>query len=214
MEAMVKAPLRLGGSILVALLVACFITPPALAAKKIPNARLSKGVYTSVGGAYSFRVPAPSGPGSWSEERQLTPETHGVYFGDDFGRGFFILLTDNRRAKLTLDSIAAEYQVGEGLREKSFVTTARGAELRLAGVMKGESPLVARKKIAGKWVDERLDMIQAQSLFLHGQNIYQVTAVMTMLSGHPHTEAEIMDQAKERLTLALEGLEIPKASEP
>jgi hypothetical protein len=81
--------------------------------------------------------------------------------------------------------------------------------------MKGGSPLVARKRIAGKWVDERLDMIQAQSLFLHGQNIFQVTVAMTMLSGQPHTEAEIMGQAKERLALALEGLELrPQPSKP
>lgn len=206
--------LRSVASFLVILLLACCFAPSALAAKKIPKARLAKGVYTSPGGVYSVKVPPLLEPGSWNEERQMTPESHGAYFGDDMGRGFFILLTDNRKAKLTLDSIATEYQVGEALREKVFVTTPRGTELRLTGVIKGGSPLVSRTKNEGKWVEERLDMIQAQSLFLYGENIFQVTVAATMLKGSPRTEAEVIDSAKKQLDLALEGLELRPSAGP
>ena len=200
--------LRSGASFLVVLLLACCLAPSALAAKKIPKARLAKGVYTSPGGVYRVKVPPLLEPGSWNEERQMSPETQGVYFGDDMGRAFFLLLTDNRKTKLTLDSIATGYQVGEGLREKTFVTTPRGTELRLTSIIKGGSPLVSRTKNEGKWMEERLDMIQAGSLFLHGENIFQVVVATTMLKSSPRTEAEVMSDAKQRLDLALEGLEL------
>jgi len=203
-----NSALRSITSFLVVLVLACGGASSGLAAKKIPKARLAKGVYTSPGRVYSIKVPALLEPGSWNEERQTTPETQGAFFGDDMGRGFFILLTDNRGAKLTLDSIATEYQVGEGLREKAFVTTPRGTELRLAGIVKGGSPLVSRTKHDGKWVEERLDKVFAQSLFLYGENILQITMATTTLKGDTRTEPELMDDAKKRLDLALEGLEL------
>jgi hypothetical protein len=44
------------------------------------------------------------------------------------------------------------------------------------GACRGESPLVTRTKQDGKWVEEPLDMVQAWSLFLHGDDVYMVCA--------------------------------------
>jgi len=66
----------------------------------------------------------------------------------------------------------------------------------------------SRTKHDGKWVEERLDKVFAQSLFLYGENILQITMATTTLKDDTRTEPELMDDAKKRLDLALEGLEL------
>ena len=181
----------------------------AIAAPKIPKSRLSNGVYTSPGGGYAVRVPTSSEWGGRAEEVQPGPQTHGVMFTDDFGHAFYILVTDNSKTEMSLDSIATEYSIGELLREKEFVKTTRGAELRLVGINKGGCPTVVRTKKDGKWVEEKEDAVEAWSLFLQGDNIFQVTAGVPLRPTEGLAEAQAVEAAKQGLHRLLEGLAIP-----
>ena len=199
---------RWGTSFLVVFMLTGGLLSATAAAPKIPKARLSNGVYTSPEGEYSVKIPSRLWPGSRSEERQTSPQTQGVFFADDFGHLFYILLTDNSKSKLTLQGIGAEYTVGELLREKEFVETERGTELRLVGINQGGSPVVKRTKKGRKWVEEKEDLIEAWSLFLHGEHIFQVTAGTPLRPSEGRSEAETIEDAKQRLAEFLEGLDI------
>jgi hypothetical protein len=192
------------------LLLASFLVPSVVSAERVPKSRLSKGVYTSPGGEYTVKVPELIG--AHIEERQTSLTTRGVFFADDFGKTHLILLTDNKDLKMTLDQVAADFTVGELLREKDFITTGRGRELRMAGVNRGGSPLVTHMKENGKKVEKANDLAEAWAIFLHGDYICQVTTGVTPLEGA--TEAQALARAKERLESFIAGLEFKDGSSP
>ena len=191
--------------------LACCLAPATFAAKdgpaKIPKARYSKGVYTAFDGKYTVKVPPMLEPGGHNEE-QRTAERSGVFFADDMGKAFFVLVTDNRKTAVTLDSIATEFTVGGDLKEKEFVETPRGRELRVAGIRRGESPIASQTKKDGKTVETQLDLVQATSLFLHGGDVFMVGAGVTILKDAHRTEGELIAEAKTRLNDALESMVI------
>jgi len=190
----------------VALLFSVLLVPSIATAEQVPKARLAKGIYTSPGGEYSVKVPELIGP--HIEERRISPVTTGVFFADDFGRTSYILLIDNRELKATLDDLSNEYVVGDLLREKSLTTTARGTELRLLGMNRGASPLVTRTKENGKTVERPNDLIEAWSIFLHGDHVYQAVAGVTPIEGMSETTAT--ERAKLALETLLGGLDLKK----
>ena len=178
----------------------------------VPSERLSGGAYVSPDGGYTVTLPPLIQPGARIEERQVSPVEHGVFFIDDFGNLYYVLRTDNAKANLTLERISDGFAVGEYLREKLYAATDRGNELRLLGINKGGSPIVARTREKGEWVERKNDQYEAWSIFIHDVHIYQVTAGVADL--RRRSEMEMFASAKKNLEEFLKGLTIkPKKVE-
>lgn len=175
----------------------------------IPKSRLKDGTYTSEDGGFELTVPALITPGARAEERQIKQGQMGVFFADDFGTLYYVMRTDNTPLGYDMDKIAAGYTIGDALREKQIVPTARGSELRLAAVLPGGSPIAQETKAKGKTTLLKLDLHQALSLFVAGSNIYEVAAGVT--ATHQEADAEMLDRAKQRLDAFLRGLRIKAA---
>jgi hypothetical protein len=199
--------------------------PPAIVSN-VPSTRLENGIYTSPDNEFSVRIPDLFQPGTRINERQINPATWGVFFVDDFGRIYTVLKSEMFGRELTIEEIATDFEVGELLHEKEFIETARGRELRLAGLSEGGSPLISRTMVDGQWVVTRNDLIEAWSVFLHGSTMYTVTVGITPLnfapemmrdgvlvrrsgddSAKPETEA-IIKNAKQRLDIFLGTLSL------
>ncbi len=188
---------------LIVVLGACGIIVPSIITN-IPSDRLSSETYTSPGGEYTVKIPPLLRPGTRIEERQINPLTNGVFFADDLGRAYIILISDNQETGFTLDTIAKDFQVGEFLREKEIIDTGHGPELRLVAINKGGSPLVTRTNVSGAWETKKNDLVEARTIFLHGNYIYDIGAGVTPL--HEESESKLMAMAARNLEQFLRGL--------
>jgi hypothetical protein len=177
-----------------------------LAETGIPKQRLRDGVYTSPGGEFTVNVPKwLIEPGVRAEERQTGPAAWGVFFADDLGKLFFVLWSDNTAANMTLEQITADIEVGERVRSKETVESARGPEIRVAGVEKNGSPLRGSTERDGKPTELPLDLVKASSLFLRGKLFYEVSVGVTRLHDD-QTDAMLLERAKKELEESLSGL--------
>ena len=168
------------------------------------DVRLKQGTYTSPDGVYMVKVPPLINPRV--EERQLSPTIQGVFFADDLGRVYIILKTDNSKTKETLEKIANSYPPSNRLRLREIVTTSRGQEFRLLAVIEGASPLISRTEKDGRTTENKNDLVEAISIFLHEDYIFDVTAGVTALGSK--SETAVLEDAKKRLDEFLGGLTI------
>lgn len=200
-----------------AILMLALVSGATLAKSKsnIPKERLSKGVYASPAGEFTLKAPERFSKelGMRAEERQTGPTSWGVFFINDFGQIFFVLWSDNDDKK-TLEQLTADIQVGGQVRSKEVVDTARGPEVRVAGVLANGSPMVASVERDGKRTDTPMDLVKTSSFFLHGKFFYEVTAGKTRLRDDMTDEVLLAD-ANEMLEGFLSGLTFPdmKASQ-
>jgi len=171
----------------------------------VPAARLSKETYTSPDGAFTLRVPPLVRPGMRVDERDVDASSRGVFFADDLGTVYYVMQFDNDRHATSLEEHAALYTMGEQGRETQFVETARGRELRVTGVHKGGSPLVAMTENGGQDAARRPDLAEAASIFEHAPFIYRVVVGISLVHEPSNTEAALSD-AKQRLQVFLDGL--------
>jgi hypothetical protein len=190
----------------VLLLSGCMGSMGAMQTSNVPAARLAKNTYTSQDGRYSVTLPPLVQPGMRIEERRLDETTTGVFFADDFGTAYYVLQNDDRARPISLEQHAEQYELGDQLMEKEFVETVRGRELRLVGNHVGASPIVTRTEEDGRWVERPNDLVEAWSVFKHGDCFYRVVAGVTPL--HERTAAASMSDAKQRLQAFLDGLVI------
>jgi hypothetical protein len=191
---------------LLVILAGCATLPSPSITTNVPSSRLTSNTYASPDGEYTVALPPLMKPGARIEERQISPVGHGIFFADDFGKAYYILRTDNTKTQFTIEQISDDFKVGELLREKQFVTTDQGKELRLVGINKGGSPIVSRTKENGEWVERKNDLYEAWSIFLHGIHIYQVTAGVTSIQ--KESETVLFDRGKINLEEFLKGLHI------
>ena len=176
----------------------------------IPKDRLDGVTYTSPDGSYQLAVPPLVTPGAKAEERQIGPGEAGVFFMDDLGTMYYVIRSDNRTAKQDLEKLAASLTINDVIREKQIISTARGSELRLAAYQPGASPMLAETKVKKKTVQTKLDFFKAESLFLSGDDMYDVCAAV---SGKPEDSVDQkLALAKERLQILLDGLRIKPAT--
>jgi hypothetical protein len=178
----------------------------------VPADRLKGNMYTSADGAFELSLPTLIMPGAKGEERQIGQGQQGVFFADDLGNMYYVIRTDNTQLKYDLNKIAEGYTISEALREKQIVPTARGSELRMAGVMPGSSPIAKETKVKQETVLQKLDLHQAMSLFVTDTDIYEVAAGVT--ATHQEADADMIARAKERLDAFLGGLRIKAAVPP
>jgi len=174
----------------------------------IPSSRLGSS-YASPGGEYTVQVPFLVKPGARIQEG-TDPLNQFVLFADDYGKQYRILSRDNQTGEVTFEQLESGLIIGESpfgpILEKEVVTTIRGQELRLLTVTENGSPLVSRSRVDGKTVERALDLVEAVSIFIHGDRVYTVSAGVTPLSGQP--EAADSVKAKENLETFLEGLSL------
>ncbi len=142
----------------------------------VPPNRLMDGRYVSPDGRFTLEVPRLVQSGMRVAERRTAPDTTGIFFADDFGTIYYLLRTDNREHRFTMEQLAEEYRAKDSIRESFLIETGRGRELRLAGVNEGGSPMVSRITKDGETVEKRNDQVEAWSVFIHGDELYQLTA--------------------------------------
>ena len=192
---------------IVALLAGCMgsLIPQT---SNVPSTRLGSS-YASPGGEYTVKVPFLVKPGARIQEG-TDPPNQFVVFADDFGTLYRILSRDNQTGEVTFEQLESGLRIGESpfgpIREKEVVTTIRGQELRFLALMEKGSPLVSRSTVDGKIVERALDLVEAVSIFIHGNRVYTVSAGVTPLSGQ--SEAAASAKAKENLETFLAGLSL------
>lgn len=174
----------------------------------VPSSRLGSS-YASPGGEYTVTVPYLVKPGARIQEG-TDPPTQFVLFADDFGTQYRILSRDNQTGEVTFEQLNSGLRIGETpfgpIREKEVVTTIRGQEIRLLSLTEDGSPLVSRSKVGGKTVETALDLVEAVSIFIHGNRVYTVSAGVTPLPGQ--SEAANSAKAKKNLETFLVGLSL------
>jgi hypothetical protein len=97
--------------------------------------RLSSETDTSPDGGYSVTF-SPLNAGAKVEEHFIGPGNHAVRFSDASGTAYRILRIDNTLEKFAVAQISNESEASELFREKRFVESDRGKELRLVGLKK------------------------------------------------------------------------------
>jgi len=174
----------------------------------VPGSRLGSS-YASPGGEYTVTVPYLVKPGARIQEG-TDPPNQIVVFADDFGTKYRILSRDNQTGEVTFEQLESGLRIGETpfgpIRETKVVTTSRGQEIRLLSLTEDGSPLVSRSKVDGKTVERALDLIEAVSIFIHGDRVYTVSAGVTPNMGQ--SEAVASAKAKENLETFLAGLSL------
>jgi hypothetical protein len=190
---------------LLATLAGCAALPSTSVRTNVPSDRLSHGTYTSPDGGYRVTLP-PFKASVKVEEHQVGPDKHGVRFSDASGTAYRIIRVDNTGSKFTLEQISDESKVGELFRENRYVDFDRGKELRLVGLKKEGSPLVSQKREGDVLVTRKDDLYKADSIFMHGIYMYEVSAGVTASQGK--SEDALFDEAKRNLDAFLKGLSI------
>ncbi len=191
----------------IALYLACFLFAGVTLAQTsdVPSGRLGSS-YASPGGDYTVKVPSLVKPGARIQEG-TDPMNQYVLFADDFGKLYRILSRDNQTGEVTFEQLESGLRIGGPIREKEVVTTIRGQEIRLLSLMEEGSPLVSQSTVDGKTVEKELDLVEAVSIFLHGNRVYTVSAGVTPWATGL-SEAAASAKAKENLETFLAGLSL------
>ena len=184
-------------------LAGCTTLPSASVMTNVPSDRLSQEIYTSPDGGYRVTLPHLKS-GARIEERQVTPAKHGVRFSDDSGTAYRIVRADNTADKFTIEQISDESKASESFRENRYVQSDRGTELRLVGLRREGSPLVSQKREGDVLVTRKDDLYKADSIFIHGVYLYEVSAGVT--ASQEQSEEALFDEAKRNLEAFLKGL--------
>lgn len=190
---------------LLATLAGCATLPSSSVRTNVPWDRLSHGTYTSPDGGYRVTLP-PLKADAKVEEHYIGPENHGVRFSDASGTTYRILRIDNTVEKFTVEKISDDSKASELFRENRYVDSARGKELRLVGLKKEGSPLVSQTMEGGELVTRKNDLYKADSIFMHGIYMYEVSAGVTASQGR--SENTLYDEAKRNLDGFIKGLRI------
>ena len=188
---------------LLATLAGCATLPSASVTTNVPSDRLSHETYTSPDGGYAVTLPHLKS-GARIEERQVTPAKNGVRFSDDSGTAYRIVRADNTADKFTIEQISDESKASELFRENRYVQSNRGTELRLVGLRREGSPLTSQKREGDVLVTRKDDLYKADSIFMHGVYLYEVSAGVTASQGQ--SEEALFDEAKRDLDAFLKGL--------
>ena len=184
-------------------LASCAALPSASVTTNVPSDRLSQEAYTGPDGGYRVTLPSLKA-GAKVEEHQLGHEKHSVRFSDAFGTAYRILRVDNTVDKFTVEQISDESKASELFLENRYVDSDRGKELRLVGLKKEGSPLVSQKMEGDELVTRKNDLYKADSIFMHGIYMYEVSAGVTASQGQ--SEEALFNEAKRNLDEFLKGL--------
>jgi hypothetical protein len=186
-------------------LAGCATLPSTSVITNIPSERLSRHTYTNPDGGYTVTLPHLQS-GARIEELQASIDKHGLRMSDDSGNAYRILRVDNTHNHFTLEQISNESKVGELFRENRYVESDHGKELRLVGLKKEGSPLVSHTQEKDGVVTRKNDLYKADSIFMRGIYVYEVSAGVTASQGQ--SEDALFDEAKRNLEEFLKGLKV------
>lgn len=85
----------------------------------------------------------------------------------------------------------------------------RGKELQLVGLKKEGSPLVSQTQEKEGLVTRKKDLYKADSIFIRGIYVYEVSACVTASQGQ--SDDALFDEAKRNLEEFLKGLRIKES---
>jgi hypothetical protein len=179
--------------LLLATLAGCATLPSTSLTTDVPSERLSHDIYTNPDGGYTVTLPHLQS-GARIEELQAGIDKHGLRMSDDSGKAYRILRVDNTHNHFTLELISNDSQVGELFRENRYAESDRGKELRLVGLKKEGSPLVSHAEGKDDVVTRKRDLYKADSIFMDGVYVYEVSAGVT--AGQGQSEDSFFDEAK------------------
>lgn len=131
-----------------------------------------------------------------------------VRFSDAFGTAYRIVRVDNSNGQFILERISDESKASALFREHRYADSVRGKELRLVGLRKEESRLFSQIKEQDGVVARQKDLHKADSLFMHGIYMYEVSAGVTASQGQ--SDDALFDEAKRNLEEFLKGLHLSK----
>ena len=191
--------------LLLATLAGCATLPSTSLTTNVPSERLSHVIYTNPDGGYTVTLPHLQS-GARIEELQAGIDKHGLRMSDDSGKAYRILRVDNTHNHFTLEQISNDSKVGEVFRENRYVESDRGKELRLVGLKKEGSPLVSHAEGKDGVVTRKKDLYKADSIFMRGVYVYEVSAGVTAAQGQ--SEDALFDEAKKNLEDLLKGLRV------
>lgn len=191
------------GLFLLATVAGCATLPSNSVNTNVPSDRLSSETYTSPDGGYSVTLPRLNA-GAKVAEHFIGPVNHAVRFSDASGTAYRILRIDNTVEKFTVEQILNESKASELFRENRFVESDRGKELRLVVLKKEGSPLVLQIRENDVLVTRKNNLYKADSIFMHGIYMYEVSAGVTASQGQ--SEDALFDEARRNLEKLLKGL--------
>ena len=191
--------------LLLATLAGCATLPSTPPTTNVPSERLTHNTYTNPDGGYTVTLPHLQS-GARIEELQASIDKHGLRMSDDSGTAYRILRVDNTHNHFTLEQISNDSKVGELFRENRYVESDRGKELRLVGLKKEGSPLVSQTKEKDGVVTRKKDLYKADSIFMRGVYVYEISVGMTASQGQ--SEDALFDEAKRNLEAFLKGLSL------
>ena len=171
----------------------------------VPSERLSHDTYTNPDGKYTVTLPHLQSSAR-IEELQASIDKHAIRMSDGSGKTYRILRVDNTHSHFTLEQISNESNVGELFRENRYVESDRGKELRLVGLKREGSPLVSQTKEKDGVVTRKKDLYKADSIFMRGVYVYEVSAGVTASQGQ--SEEALFDEAKNNLEEFLKRLRV------
>jgi hypothetical protein len=191
--------------LLLAVVAGCATLPSPSLTTNVPSERLTHDTYTNPDGGYTVSLPHLQS-GARIEELQAGIDKHGLRMSDDSGRAYRILRVDNTHNHFTLERISNDSQAGELFRENRYVESDRGKELRLVGLKKEGSPLISDAKEKDGVTTRKRDLYKADSIFIRGVYVYEVSAGVTAAQGQ--SEDTLFDEAKTNLEEFLKGLRV------
>ena len=191
--------------LLLATLAGCATLPSTPPTTNVPSERLTHNTYTNPDGGYTVTLPHLQS-GARIEELQASIDKHGLRMSDDSGTAYRILRVDNTHNHFTLEQISNDSKVGELFRENRYVESDRGKELRLVGLKREGSPLVTQAKEKDGVDTRKKDLYKADSIFMRGVYVYEVSAGVTASPGL--SEDALFDEAKNNLEEFLKGLRV------
>ena len=191
--------------LLLATLAGCATLPSTPPTTNVPSERLTHNTYTNPDGGYTVTLPHLQS-GARIEELQASIDKHGLRMSDDSGTAYRILRIDNTHNHFTLEQISNDSKVGELFRENRYVESDRGKELRLVGLKREGSPLVTQTKEKDVVVTRKKDLYKADSVFIRGIYVYEVSAGVTASPGQ--SEDALFDEAKNNLEEFLKRLRV------
>jgi hypothetical protein len=158
-------------------------------------------------------------PGAIIEDEQIGDSKYILRVRDDLGRFYSITVTKNEEP-IAIPAIIAGLRSAAQLIEKTVVTTPRGKETRLLLFKKGGSNLRSITLEGKEKVESELDLVQATSLFVFRNHIFEVSSGKTPLAQlrvpgpGKHSDKEYSYKlAKERLEQLLDGLVLQQERE-
>ena len=180
--------------------------PMASVQSNVPSSRLTAEEYTSPKGEFRVTIPPLVHPGARIDEATGQSGEMATVFADEMGHVYVIQWWPATDSSVTLESLAKAFSAEPSVKENGIVSSARGRELRMAGLHAGGSPICRQTRQDGNLTVKRADLVEAWSIFFVKGFQYQVKAGVTV-TGSASTDT-LIPGAKKDLEGFLGGLVI------